>query len=98
MAAGFAGLGPEWITRRQRSSDSPRGARVTTLTRSKLACAFCAAVAVYGMFTSRPAAVTTAVAPRGGLPIQFRRPLRVAAESVGISKQELVERILAARS
>src|SRR5262249_38810503 len=86
----------------KRYTRTSRGVYVTSSTRWKLACAFLAAVAGYAMFFSRGSAPNTpaasAIAPRGALPIQLRRPIRVAPESIGVSKQELVDRILGARA
>ncbi|HEV7554106.1 MAG TPA: hypothetical protein VGO00_01560, partial [Kofleriaceae bacterium] len=75
---------------------------MTSLTRWKLACAVFAAVAGYGYVfgggdpPNTPAAV--AAAPRGAMPLQLRRSIRVSAESIGVSKQDLIERVLAART
>ena len=79
---------------------------MTSLTRWKLACALLAGIAGYTVVSSqrgtpanKPAATVTA---RGGaLPQHLRRPLRInaqAALAAGVSREELVERALAARS
>jgi HEAT repeat protein len=108
---GFASLiappaSPEWTDPLPRSFDThtdvARGALVTTLTRWKVACALMAAIAGYAIFfrdggaADKPAPT---VAQRSGtLPGHLRRPLRVSAEAAGVSKAELVERLLSARS
>jgi HEAT repeat protein len=75
---------------------------VTTLTRWKIACALLTAALGYAIFfrggdaPDRPAPIAARRA--GTLPEHFRRPLRVSAEAAGVSKAELVERLLAARS
>jgi HEAT repeat protein len=76
---------------------------VNTLARWKVACALLGALATASTVkawrddrTSAPAA--QAQASRGGLPAKVIRPLRVSAASVGISEQELIDRVLSSRS
>ncbi len=76
---------------------------MTPLTRWKLACALLAVVAGHAVFFrgggGAPDAHAPAAARRGGaLPERLRRPLRVSPEAAGVSRAELVERLLAARS
>ncbi|HEX7837446.1 MAG TPA: hypothetical protein VF469_08285, partial [Kofleriaceae bacterium] len=74
---------------------------MTSTTRWKLACALFAAIAGYGMFSHRggsnaPAAAATA--RTASIPFELRRPLRISAEAAGVSRTDLVERVLGARS
>jgi len=75
---------------------------MTSLTRWKLAAVLFAAVAGYALFLRSPSDDTPAAEAHatraGALPAQLRRPLRISAEQAGISKTELVERLLSARS
>src|SRR6188472_2190660 len=102
---------PEWIVTRRRSFDTavrepfqePRGAPVTTLTRWKLSCALFAALA--GVSTVRAhragghnvAAKPAASSSRGSMPLALRRPIHVSPAALGVSQQELIDRILAAK-
>ncbi len=74
---------------------------MTTLSRWKLACALFAAVA--GVATvrahrsaGRDAPAALADAPREALPLQLRRPIRVAASAIGVSQADLIARIQSA--
>jgi len=74
---------------------------VTSLTRWKLACVLFAAAAGYGVFGHRAGANTpapAAAARTASIPFVLRRPLRVTADAAGVSRGELVERVLRARS
>src|SRR5262245_1499560 len=83
---------------------SPRGAAVTTLTRWKLTCALFAALAgvatvrAYRSGADHNVPAKLASSSRSSLPIQFRRPIHVSGDAVGISQRDLIDRILAARS
>ncbi|TMQ15710.1 MAG: hypothetical protein E6J90_25125 [Deltaproteobacteria bacterium] len=70
-------------------------------TRWKLACALFAGLAGYSMFFRHGAANTPAAAATArsaAIPFELRRPLHVTAESAGISRSDLVDRVLRARS
>src|SRR5262245_3858802 len=76
---------------------------MTSLTRWKLASLLLAGLAGYGLFLRGPAAddvpASEATHSRdGSIPAHFRRPLRISAEAAGISKAELVDRMLAAKT
>ena len=77
---------------------------MTTLTRWKLATALLAAIAAYALFlrgdgpSNAPAATVSASRSATALPDHFRRPIRISPEVAGISKTELVDRMLATRS
>ena len=75
---------------------------MTSLTRWKLGCALFAAIAGISAVharraTSPPARAETAEA-RGGMPAAFRRPIRVTAQALGVSEDDLVARIRSART
>jgi HEAT repeat protein len=75
---------------------------VTQLTRWRLACALLAGVAGFS-FYSHPAGgsdtpARVANVRSASIPVQLRRPIRVSAEAAGISRDDLIERVLRARS
>ena len=76
---------------------------MTKLNRWKLASILLAGVAGYALFLrgpadNAPASEAIAAHRDGALPAHFRRPLRLSAEAAGISKSELVDRMLAAKT
>ena len=76
---------------------------MTTLTRYKLACGLFAAVAAVAVVRGHQGPRNTPAQPaatsaRSQLPLALRRPIHVAPEAIGVTQQELVDRILAARS
>ncbi len=77
---------------------------MTTLTRWKLACALFAGIAGVATVKARESepsnkpAQTVASARGSSLPSHLRRPMRVTPEALGVSKDELVSTMLAARS
>ena len=78
---------------------------MTTTTRWKLATAILAAVTGYttlhghgGAAANRPATTAHVSRVAGGMSTQLRRPLRISAAAAGISKDEIVERMLQART
>ncbi len=75
---------------------------MTPTTRWKAASALFAAIAGYALFIRGPSddvvAETVGGGRDGAIPALYKRPLRVSAESVGISKQELIDQLLAAKS
>ena len=76
---------------------------MTTLTRYKLACGLFAAVAAVAVVRGHQGPRNTPAQPaatssRSLLPIALRRPIHVAPEAIGVTQQELVDRILAAMS
>ena len=75
---------------------------MTSLTRWKLGCALFAAIAGVSVVHARrgggqPVQAETSEA-RGGMPAAFRRPIRVTAQALGVSEDDLVARIRSARS
>ncbi len=76
---------------------------MTSLNRWKLASAVFAAIAGYALFLrgpsqDTPAAEAATTTRSGALPASLRRPLRISAAQAGISKADLVEHLLAAKS
>ncbi len=75
---------------------------MTPLNRWKAASALFAAVAGYAVFVRGPAGddveATLVEGRSGSIPAAYKRPLRVSAESLGISKQELIDQLLTAKS
>src|SRR5262249_21970372 len=73
----------------------------TSSLRWKLACAVFAGIAGYGMIFHRSgstAPAPSAMARSAAIPLQLRRPLRVSAQAAGVSRSDLVDRLLHARS
>ena len=69
--------------------------------RWKLACALFAGLAGYSMLSHRGSAnvpAAQAASRRASIPFELRRPLHVSAEAAGISRSDLVARVLRARS
>ncbi|HEY0989534.1 MAG TPA: hypothetical protein VGD80_20840, partial [Kofleriaceae bacterium] len=80
---------------------SPPTSTVRSALRWKLACAVFAGIAGYGMVFHRSgssAPAPAAAARTASIPFQLRRPLRVSAEAAGVSRSDLVARVLRARS
>jgi HEAT repeat protein len=77
---------------------------VTTLTRWKLACALFAGIAGFATVSahrgepSNKPAVGVSTPRGGGIPQHLKRPLRISAEAAGISRTELIDRALSART
>ena len=75
---------------------------MTSLTRWKVASALFAAIAGYALVLRGPSDDVTADQVAGGrdgsISALYKRPLRVSAASIGISKQELIDQLLTATS
>ena len=75
---------------------------MTSLTRWKVASALFAAIAGYALFLRGPAddvaAESISSGRDGSISALYKRPLRVSAESIGISKQDLIDQLLTAKS
>ena len=100
----------EWIVTWRRSFDtdvqtSREGALVvTTLTRWKLSCALFAAIAAVatvrahrGADHNAPATLA-ASSSRGRMPLALRRSIHVNPAAIGVSQQDLIDRIVSAKS